>query len=233
MIDDGKPPLAARSEPQASKANAVASGREAAAYRAAVDHALSTTRSVRRRIDWARPIEPEVIEAAIDVAVQAPTGANAEAWRFLVISEPAPKQAMADLYRRALARFRTTRSEAAQKQSVNDLAERLHEAPVLILVCSEGVPDAASRAVQVAFYASVLPAAWSLMVALRARGLGATWTTLHLAHEAEAAAALGIPDGVTQTVLLPVGYLQGAVLKPAARKPAREVTYWNRWGARR
>jgi nitroreductase len=174
-----------------------------------VDHALSTTRSVRRRIDWARPIEPEVIEAAIDVAVQAPTGANAEAWRFLVISAPEPKQAMADLYRRA------------------------HEAPALIIVCSEGVPDAASRAMQVAFYASVLPAAWSLMVALRARGLGATWTTLHLAHEAEAAAALGIPDGVTQTVLLPVGYLQGAVLKPAARKPAREVTYWNRWGARR
>lgn len=203
------------------------------AARVAVDHALSTTRSVRRRIDWARPIEPEVIEAAIDVAVQAPTGANAEAWRFLVITEPEPKQAVAELYRRALGRFRETRSEAAQKPTVNELAERLHEMPALILVCSEGVPDPASRAMQVAFYASVLPAAWSLMVALRARGLGATWTTLLTAHEAEAAAALGIPEGVTQTVLLPVGYMRDAVLKPALRKPAREVTYWNRWGARR
>lgn len=203
------------------------------AQRAVVDFALSTTRSVRRRIDWSRPVEPALIEAAIDVAVQAPTGANAEAWRFLVLSEPEPKLALAELYRRALSRFRTTRSEAAQKQSVNELAERLHEVPVLILVCSEGVPDSASRAMQVAFYASVLPAAWSLMVALRARGLGATWTTLHLLHEAEAAEALGIPDGVTQTVLLPVGHLDGAVLKPAARKPASEVTYWNRWGARR
>ncbi|HEY8121512.1 MAG TPA: nitroreductase family protein [Myxococcota bacterium] len=201
--------------------------------RAVVDHALSTTRSVRRRIDWARPVAPELIEAAIDVAVQAPTGANAEAWRFLVITDAAPKQAVAELYRRALARYRDTRSEAAQKPSVNELAERLHEVPALILVCSEGVPDAASRALQVAFYASVLPAAWSLMVALRTRGLGATWTTLHLLHEAEAAAALGIPDGVTQTVLLPVGHVRGAVLKPAARKPAREVTYWNRWGDRR
>ena len=203
------------------------------ALREAADHALSTTRSVRRRIDWERPVEPEVIESAIDVAVQAPTGANAEAWRFLVLTEAAPKLAVAELYRRALARFRTTRAEAAQKPTVNELAERLHEMPALIIVCSEGVPDPASRAMQVAFYASVLPAAWSLMVALRTRGLGATWTTLHLQHEAETAAALGIPDGVTQTVLLPVGYTQGAVLKPAARKPAREVTYWNRWGERR
>jgi len=200
------------------------------ASRAAVDHALSTTRSVRRRIDFTRAVEPELLEAAIDVAVQAPTGANAEAWRFLVLSEPEPKRAVAELYRRALARYRATRSEAAAKPALNELAERLHEMPALIIVCSEGVPDAASHALQVAFYASVLPAAWSLMVALRARGLGATWTTLHLLHEAEAAAALGIPAGVTQTVLLPVGYVQGAVLRPAARKRAREVTYWNRWG---
>jgi nitroreductase len=150
-----------------------------------------------------------------------------------VLTEPAPKLAVAELYRRALARFRTTRAEAAHKPTVNELAERLHEMPALILVCSEGVPDPANRALQVAFYASVLPAAWSLMVALRTRGLGATWTTLHLQHEAEAAVALGIPDGVTQTVLLPVGYVRDAVLKPAARRPAREVTYWNRWGDRR
>jgi nitroreductase len=203
------------------------------ASRAAVDFALTTTRSVRRKLDFARYVEPEVIEAAIEVAVQAPTGANAEAWRFLVLTEPEPKRAVAELYRRALGRFRETRSEAAQKPTVNELAQRLHEIPALVIVCSEGVPDAANRALQVAYYASVLPAAWSLMVALRARGLGATWTTLHLLHEREAAAALGIPDGVTQTVLLPVAYVRDAVLKPAARKPAREVTYWNRWGERR
>jgi nitroreductase len=201
--------------------------------RAAVDLALSTTRSVRRRIDFARAVPAELLEDAIDVAVQAPTGANAEAWRFLVLTEPEPKRALAELYRRALARYREMRRDAAAKPALNDLAERLHEIPALILVCSEGVPDAASRAQQVAFYASVLPAAWSLMVALRARGLGATWTTLHLLHEAEAAAALGIPDGVTQTVLLPIGYTRGAVLRPAARKAAREVTYWNEWGRTR
>ena len=86
---------------------------------------------------------------------------------------------------------------------------------------------------QVGFYGSILPAAWSLMLALRARGLGSTWTSLHLLYEAEVAAALGIPEGVTQTVLLPVAYTRGAVLKPAKRKPVREVTFWDGWGITR
>jgi len=106
----------------------------------------------------------------------------------------------------------------------------MHEIPALILACVEGRPDPASVAQQVALYGSILPAAWSLMLALRARGLGSTWTTLHLAEEHEVAAALGIPAHVTQTVLLPVGYMLDARLRPAVRKSAREVTYWNRWG---
>ncbi len=104
--------------------------------------------------------------------------------------------------------------------------------PVLILVCMQGRPDG-TLARQVGFYGSILPAAWSLMVALRARGLGSTWTSLHLINEREAAELLGIPDDVTQTVLLPVGYMRDAVLAPAPRKGAREVTYWNEWGAAR
>ena len=88
-------------------------------------------------------------------------------------------------------------------------------------------------AMQLGFYGSILPAAWSLMLALRARGLGSTWTSLHLLYEKEAAELLGIPDGVTQTVLLPVAYMKGAVLKPAQRKPAGEVTFWDSWGTTR
>ena len=83
------------------------------------------------------------------------------------------------------------------------------------------------------FFGSILPAAWSLMLALRARGLGATWTSLHLVFERETADLLGIPEGVTQTVLLPVGYTKGAVLQRADRKPAAEITYWDHWGKRR
>ncbi len=220
-----------------------------------VDIALTTTRSVRRRIDWERPVPPEVIERCIDIATQAPTGLNLEAWRFLVITDPAKKLRMAELYRRSFEQTAELRAEYARqagtepsargqepsasgqeppalRKAHRDLADRLHEMPVLILVCMQGRPDG-TLARQVGFYGSMLPAAWSLMVALRARGLGSTWTSLHLINEREAAELLGIPDDVTQTVLLPVGYMRDAVLAPAPRKGAREVTYWNEWGAAR
>jgi len=173
-----------------------------------------------------------VIEECIDVAVQAPTGANREAWRFLVLTEPAPKQAVADIYRRAIAAY-AGRAGTRVRPAQRSLVERLHEMPVLILSCIEGRPLPDSVAQQVALYGSILPAAWSLMLALRARNLGATWTTIHLVHEDEAARALGIPEGVTQTVLLPVAYMRDARLGPADRRPAREVTYWNAWGRER
>jgi nitroreductase len=197
------------------------------------DHALRTTRSVRRRIDFDRSVEAHVIEDCIRTAVQAPTGANPEAWRFLVISEPERKVALAQLYRRALDAYAAARPDAPPRASVRALAERLHEMPALILVCSWGRPALDSVAQQVAFYGSVLPAAWSLMVALRSRGIGATWTTLHLLHADEAARLLGIPEDVTQTVLLPIGYMREAKLRPASRREPHEVTYWNAWGVTR
>ncbi len=206
-----------------------------------VDIALTTTRSVRRRIDWERPVQPEVIERCIDIATQAPTGLNLEAWRFLVLTDPARKLGMAELYRKSFEQMAELRAEYARQTGTQppalrkvhrDLADRLHEMPALILVCMQGRPDD-TLARQVGFYGSILPAAWSLMVALRTRGLGSTWTSLHLIHERETAKLLGIPDDVTQTVLLPVGYMRDAVLAPAPRKGAREVTYWNEWGAAR
>ena len=161
---------------------------------ASVDLALSTTRSVRRRIDWERAIDPAVIEACINVATQAPTGRNAENWRFLVLTDDEPKRRVAELYRRATDAYRSAAPEGeGPKSTVLSQAERLHEMPALILVCAEGRPDPANPAMQVAYYGSVLPAAWSLMVALRARRIGSTWTSLLLLHEEEAALALGIP----------------------------------------
>ncbi len=205
---------------------------------ASVDEALSTTRSVRKRLDFERPIEPEVLEECIDVAVQAPTGAQQQGWRFVVVTDAEKKEALARLYRQALAGYRARlEAEGAEvpqiKPSQQALADRMHEFPALVVVCIVGRPEPESVARQVAFYGSVLPAAWSLMVALRARGIGSTWTTLHLLHEEAAAAALGIPTDVTQTVLLPVGYMKGAVLRRADRQGAQEVTYWNAWGERR
>jgi nitroreductase len=207
------------------------------------DHLLMTARSVRRRLDFERPVEPEVIERCIEVAVQAPTGGNREGWRFLVLTEPEPKAQVAAVYRRSFERYAAEREAEARRNpesarpvprpQYGELAANLERVPALIICCIEGRPEPDSVAQQVALYGSILPAAWSLMLALRARGLGATWTTLHLRHEREAAEALGIPEGVTQTVLLPVGYTRNATLRPAERKPAREVPDWNRWGERR
>ena len=211
-----------------------------------VDEVLRTTRSVRRRIDFTRPIEPEVIEACVASAVQAPTGLNREAWRFVVITSPERKAAIATLYRRAfdefvdgkLAELRSDPKLAdleipEPRPTVRMLADRLQDFPALILVCSLGRPDAADVPQQIAFYGSVLPAAWSLMLALRARGIGSTWTTLLTQRSAEAARALGIPEDVTPTVLLPAGYLDDARMRPAKRKGPAEVTYWNAWGRAR
>ena len=211
-----------------------------AARVATVDHVLRTTRSVRRRLDFERPVEPEVLEACIDLATQAPTGLNQENWRFLIVTDTETKRGVAEIYRRAFAGMAERWSELAdtfdlpappaERPTYRALADRLHEMPALILVCAVGEPAHDDPALEVAFYASIFPAAWSLMLALRARGLGCTWTTLHLREREAAARLLGIPAGVTQTVLLPVAYTKDAVLKPAKRKPAAEVAYWNAWG---
>ena len=160
---------------------------------ASVDLVLRTTRSVRRKLDYSRPVAPELIEECIEIATQAPTGRNAQAWRFLVVTEPEAKQWLGELYRRAFDHYAALREADPDAEPIKAthrlLADRLHEMPALILVCIEGRPEPLSVAQQVAFYGSVLPAAWSLMLALRARGLGSTWTTLHLLHEDEAARA--------------------------------------------
>lgn len=210
---------------------------------ASVEEVLATTRSVRRRLDFERPVEPELIETCIDLATQAPTGLDRENWRFVVVTEDAPKRRIGELYRRSFdglaERWRELPGVEAlpepptARPTYRALAERLHELPALILVCADGEPDRRDPALEVAFYASVLPAAWSLMLALRARGLGSTWTTLLLQERDAVAQVLGIPPGVTQTVLLPVAYTKDAKLKPASRKPAAEVAYWNRWGRAR
>ncbi len=194
-----------------------------------VDEVLSTARSVRRKLDFDRPVPREVLYDCINVAVQAPTGIIGENWRFLVVDEPAQKQAVAQLYNEVLVDIFKTR-DMPMKPTHQALMDRLHEIPAMIFVCAEGEPVDDSLSSNVAYYGSILPAAWSLMLSLRARGIGATWTSLLSSKQAEVAQILGIPAGVVQTVMLPVGYTKGAVLKRADRLPAEQVTFWNAWG---
>ncbi len=214
---------------------------------ATVDHLLTTTRSVRKRLDFSRALPPDVLGHCLEIAMQAPTGSNAQGWHFMVITDPAKRAGLADLYRRAFEVYAGMRAaeaplpaddpRARQMPRVLDsavyLKDHLHEAPAMVIPCIEGRVENAGVLAQASVYGSILPAAWSLMLALRARGLGSAWTTLHLMFEQDAARLLGIPAEVTQTALLPVAYFTGTDFKPAARLGAADRIHWNRWGARR
>jgi nitroreductase len=112
---------------------------------ATVDRLLTTTRSVRKRLDLARPVPPETIEACLEIALQAPTGSNSQGWHFLVVTDAAQKAGLGDLYRKAFALY-ARRPEQPQyadgdprsaqmprvRNSAQYLADHLHEAPALL-----------------------------------------------------------------------------------------------------
>jgi len=210
---------------------------------ATVDKLLTTTHSVRKRLDLTRAVEPEVIQHCIEIALHAPTGGNRQGWHFLVVTDAAKKTEIARLYGTSWyvynAQRRTAEGGAVDPQtervrdSAQYLADHMHEVPALVIPCIEGRPERPEPAAQAGLYGSILPAAWSFMLALRARGLGSAWTTLHLVYEKEVAALLNIPANITQAALLPVAYFTGDDFKPAERKPAAERTYWDGWGEQR
>jgi nitroreductase len=202
---------------------------------AVTDRLLATTRSVRRRLDLARPVEPEVILECLDLAVQAPTASGVQRWRWMIVTDPDKRAVLADFYREGNVEFqkmmagRGAHESEAFYESANFLIDHLQEVPVHVVPCIEGRAEGRGAEGAVALYASIMPAAWSFMLALRSRGLDSVWTTLHVSREQEAAELLGIPDDVTQVGLLPVAYTLGTQFKAANRQAAEEVTYWNTW----
>ncbi len=206
---------------------------------ATVDRLLSTTRAVRKRLDLTRPVEREVILECLQLAMQAPTASNSQNWRWLVVTDADKRAAIADIYRRCAGDYMARAAEQATDaqtrrvyQSADALNGILGEVPVHVIPCIERRLEDAPLPVAAAAWASIIPAAWSFQLALRSRGLGSVWTTLHLVKEREVAELLGIPDTVTQVALFPVAYTIGTDFKPAARPPAETVTRWNTWGRR-
>ena len=201
-----------------------------------VDHLLTTTRSVRRRLDLAREVEPAVVEECLRLAVQAPTGGNSQGWRWIVVTDPGRRAGLAELYRSTAEPYFAASEAVARDDtgvrildSARYLAEHLHEVPVHVIPCCYGRGFANASIDAAGLYGSIFPAVWSFQLALRSRGLGSVLTTLHLAREREAAELLGIPEGVVQVGLLPVAYFTGDDFRAATRRPAEEVTYWNAW----
>ncbi|MFI7636336.1 nitroreductase family protein [Nonomuraea sp. NPDC049400] len=208
------------------------------------DELLTTTRSVRKRLDLTRPVSMDLVRECLEVALQAPTGGNRQGWHWLVVTDPELRRAIGDYYGRSLrtyyesgasaaSLFQDDQVRAAQQQRVSDssayLGEHMGDVPVLVIGCitlpGGGLPEGS----QAGLWGSLLPAAWSYMLAARARGLGTAWTTLHLAYESEIAELLGIPDDVRQGVLIPTAHYLGETFKPARRQPLDEVLHVDRW----
>jgi nitroreductase len=215
--------------------------------RVATDKLLTTTRSVRKRLDLTREVEPQVIQDCIDIAMQAPTGTNAQNWAFVVITDPAKKKFIADAYRNGGEMMAGSgyppplepgdpREHVMPKvmESAGYLGEILEQVPVFVIACVRGRVESVPMVIaQARTYGSILPAAWSFMLALRSRGLGTAWTTIHLFQEQAISELLGIPADWTQTVLFPVAYYTGDDFKPAHRLPSDTMTHWDSWGTHR
>jgi nitroreductase len=125
---------------------------------------------------------------------------------------------------------RSTPAQERMSGSVYYLRQHFHEVPVLVVPTIEGRFDGSSVFEQASRWGSILPAVWSFMLALRSRGMGSAWTTLHLHREAEMADLLGIPaDEVTQAGMFPVAFTVGEEFRPADRSASETTVRWNHW----
>ena len=216
----------------------------------AADELLATTRAVRKRLDFDKPVEMEVLHECLELARQAPTGSNAQGWHFVFVTDPDKKTGIAEIYRNAFEAYRKmpqsahaiadgrSKADQAQQERVIDsaeyLAQNLHRAPVFLVPCVEGRVDGATGPManlgQASIFGSIIPAAWSFMLAARERGIGTAWTTLHLIQEKAVAEMLGIPyDEVTQVALIPCAYTKGTEFKPARRLPLESCLHVDAW----
>jgi nitroreductase len=208
------------------------------------DELLTTTRSVRRRLDFDRPVPLALVEECLRIALQAPNGSNVQGWHWVVVTDPEKRAAVGDAYRRATEAYLASPGAAGKLfaddpgrapvqrrvgASVAYLAENMGRAPVLVIPCLKVGRRGLGSGNQAGLWGSLLPAAWSYMLAARARGLGTAWTTLHLRYEQEVADVLGIPADVRQGVLIPTAYHTGDGFRPAARVPLEEVLHVDHW----
>lgn len=209
------------------------------------DELLTTTRSVRKRLDTSRPVEMSVIRECLEIALQAPTGGNTQGWHFVVVTDAAKRAALAEMFSRAVEWYREQPTGAGNifqhdpvrgpqqrrvMDSVEHLEKNLHAVPVHLIPCLTGRPAEGGPLPAFTRGGSIYPAVWSFMLAARQRGLGSVLTTLHLLYEREAAELLGIPfDTISQAGLVPVAYYSGETFRPAARQPLDSVLHLDGW----
>ncbi len=213
------------------------------------DDLLATTRAVRKRLDFDRPVEREVLDECMAIALQAPSGSNAQGWHFVFVTDADKRAQIAELYQQAFSGYAESPMSAAAvhaddpsmantqervMSSAQYLADNLHRAPVFFIPCIagrfDGISGEGANVAHASSFGSIIPAAWSFMLAARARGLGTCWTTLHLMHERKVAEIIGIPyDEITQVALSPVAYTKGTDFKPGPRKDTSGIVHYEAW----
>lgn len=209
---------------------------------AMTDDLLSTTRAVRKRLDFDKPVPRSVIEECISLSQQAPTGTNSQGWRWIVVEDAKKRERLAEIYRMGSGDYLASQAEMAKESgdvqtgrvldSATFLAENLQHAPVHVIPCLTGKPPEGTPIAGItAMMGSIFPAVWSFQLALRARGLGSCITSLHLFNAHLAAELLDIPDDILQIALLPVAYTKGTDFKRAARPKASSIIHYDGWNA--
>ncbi len=214
------------------------------------DELLSTTRAVRKRLDLDREVPMDVIKECMELAVQAPSGSNAQGWQFMFVTDKEKIAKIGEYYAQAFGLYKDmpmaihhlhqesgdstlTNSQTRSASSADFLGENMGKVPAMLIPCIAGRTDteATSNALtQTAILGSIIPAAWNFMLAARARGIGTSWTTLHLMHEKEIADLLGIPyDDFMQVALIPIAYTKGTNFKRAYRPPVETVMHVDSW----
>lgn len=208
------------------------------------DEVLSTTRAVRKRLDFTRPVPRGLIEECVDLATQAPTGRNRQRWHFLVVTDDARRAVVADIFRRAVhvaggqpltpADVRRMSAHPASMRRIGEgfqhLYDNIHRVPAFVIPAVEGRTDRAGVLEQSMTWGSILPAVWSFMLAARARGLGTVWTTAQAPLERELADALGVPyEKIMLAAFLPLAFTIGTDFRPAKRVAREQVLHWNEW----
>ena len=206
------------------------------------DELLTTTRTVRKRLDLTRPVPLDLVRECMEVALQAPSGSNRQGWHWMVITDENARRVVGDYYRQSVASYLNSSASAAalfpddpersavQRRvgvSVVHLSEHMGEVPVLVIPCIRAPRLSAGS--QASLWGSLLPAAWSYMLAARARGLGTAWTTLHLRYEKEISELLRMPPDIRHGALIPTAYYTGDAFKPASRQPLDDVLHVNTW----
>ena len=201
-----------------------------------IDGVLSTTRSVRLRLDLDRSVPNELILDCVDVAEQGPGGGNQSSRRWLIIRDPGQKKRLAELYWESAGKWMvsardklagTDHRNTNVMRSAAHLAENLDKVPALVIPCIWGVHDDSKKP---GLFDSVVQSAWSFCLAARARGLATAWTTAILNNDEEIRDVLGIPEGVTPIALLPLAFSIGGDFASVPRRLAEEVTYFDNWG---